>query len=156
MLDENKRWEPSLSKAISTEYAKVSPENVCKLIDVLSEKEKHVILSIFRDNKTIRALSKEFGVSNTMISVIKRNAVYRMRENAFKVSDTSILLSDVRVVGLSGRCYNALRRAGIETVGDLDRFLKQGGNIRLIRNIGPSSEKEIEEFVEANHLGSNI
>ncbi|MHA1228884.1 MAG: DNA-directed RNA polymerase subunit alpha C-terminal domain-containing protein [Candidatus Hodarchaeales archaeon] len=47
---------------------------------------------------------------------------------------------------LSLRTYNALRRAGIDTIGDLLN-VEEMGEILQIRNIGEISYKEIEEKI---------
>lgn len=64
-------------------------------------------------------------------------------EQADKPAQTqSLELSDLK---LSVRSYNCLRRAGYQTVAQLRRDLSIGMNLRDIKNLGVTSEKEILE-----------
>ena len=56
----------------------------------------------------------------------------------------SLELSDLK---LSVRSYNCLRRAGYQTVAQLRRDLSIGMNLRDIKNLGVTSEKEILEVL---------
>ena len=49
----------------------------------------------------------------------------------------------------SVRTYNCLKRAGINTVGEILAFIKEDGNgLRKIRNLGGKSENEILECIQ--------
>jgi len=51
--------------------------------------------------------------------------------------------SDLSELKLSVRSFNSLKRAGYNTVGELKRDIRSGRNLRDIRNLGATSEKEI-------------
>jgi hypothetical protein len=65
-------------------------------------------------------------------------------------SDRRILLLDnasISVLGLTTRVYNALRRAGVDTVGQLARMSSE--QMQGVTNIGEKSLAEIEEKLDA-------
>ena len=56
---------------------------------------------------------------------------------------------EITDLNLSVRSYNCLRRAGINTVGEILAFIKEDGNgLRKIRNLGGKSENEILERIQ--------
>jgi hypothetical protein len=57
----------------------------------------------------------------------------------------------LETLDLSVRVHHSLRRAGINTIGDLLEF-KAKGNISKIRNIGDKSLKEIDEKLEKHEI----
>ena len=50
---------------------------------------------------------------------------------------------DLSELKLSVRSFNSLKRAGYNTVGELRRDIRSGRNLKDIRNLGATSEKEI-------------
>ena len=63
------------------------------------------------------------------------------------LSNGMLDFSDIDRLGLSVRAYNCLRRAGVNTVADIICLSKE--DWPKVRNLAPSTKKEIEEKVHA-------
>ena len=51
----------------------------------------------------------------------------------------------IEALSLSVRSYNALKRAGFNTIGELARAISSGNDLKSIRNCGAKSTREIME-----------
>ena len=58
------------------------------------------------------------------------------------IHDTSI-----EALELGVRAYNSLKRAGIDTIGELAESISRGGDLKRIRNCGAKSIREIMEHM---------
>ena len=87
--------------------------------------------------KTLVSAEKEYGIVETLHTFFGSNIKTRI-----PFSKTACELSVDELV-LSVRGYNALRRAGILTIGDLLNRLN-AGDVKNIRNLGLKSFSEIQ------------
>ena len=86
---------------------------------------------------TLLEAEKEFGLLPVL---------YRVFGKTFKVRldfSESICKASIDELSLSVRSHNALRRAGIATLGDLIAILNEG-NLKSVRNLGAKSYSEIQ------------
>ena len=138
-----------------------------------SLKEKRasdIILGHYRDGKTYAELAKELGISSSRVAQIRISAIRKLRHPsksqailrgykawvACKEQSETILVGEIKAkpitersidaLALSVRPYNALRRAGIDTIGDLVKYSLE--ELMYIRNIGTLGIKEIVENVD--------
>ena len=79
--------------------------------------------------------------------IIRRQAEEQKAKPVVQVDDR-----DLSELNLSVRSYNSLKRAGYNTVGELRRDIRGGRNLREIRNLGSTSEKEILIALDAAKL----
>lgn len=87
--------------------------------------------------KELMNSQRVYGLVDTLDSVFGKNIQVSIgfSENALRMS--------VEELALSVRSYNAIRRTGISTIGDLIERLNQG-DLKGIRNLGAKSYKEIQ------------
>ena len=87
--------------------------------------------------KELMNSQRVYGLVDTLDRVFGKNIQVSIgfSENALRIS--------VEELALSVRSYNAIRRTGISTIGDLIERLNQG-DLKGIRNLGVKSYKEIQ------------
>lgn len=87
--------------------------------------------------KELMNSQRVYGLVDTLDRVFGKNIQVSIgfSENALRMS--------VEELALSVRSYNAIRRTGISTIGDLIERLNQG-DLKGIRNLGVKSYKEIQ------------
>lgn len=90
--------------------------------------------------KTLMEYEKQNGLEETLHYFFEKNINVRIGFSA-KACDAPI-----EELMLSVRSYNALRRAGLTTLGDLVERLNEGG-LKDVRNLGARSYKEIQTRV---------
>ena len=81
---------------------------------------------------------------NSILTETEKSVIIR-RNSGKPVSEPKAMVEDrdLSELNLSVRSYNSLKRAGYNTVGELNRDIRGGKNLRDIRNLGATSEKEI-------------
>ena len=92
-----------------------------------------------------KSLLKEQGGS-----VVKK--CDKPKESVGEIPDMPDEDKDISELNLSVRSYNCLRRAGYSKVGALRRDIKNGLNLRGIRNIGTRCEKEILQVLSGSEV----
>lgn len=130
----------------------------------LTEREREVLKmrsGLFYDNKpyTLEEVGQVFGVTRERIRQIEAKAIRRIyhwqRKQRFNqaneisievITDNTPVETLVEDLGLSVRAYRCLKRANINTVGELT--LKTKKELMRIRNLGSKSLKEIIQKLE--------
>lgn len=63
--------------------------------------------------------------------------------DTLELSETVLIeQTDIEMLNLSLRCYNALKRENLNTVGDVTRYIEEGGNEAITKNIGNKNYNE--------------
>lgn len=95
-------------------------------------------------NSAVEIMQKMKEYQESLLTDIDRTVIIRRKAEKEKSQQTiSLDERDISELKLSVRSYNSLKRAGINTISELENVINSGGNLREIRNLGATSEKEI-------------
>lgn len=147
----------------------LTPEQEELLFSNLTEKERIIFYKRFIQGRTLSSIGNDYGVTRERIRQISSKALGRFRINLknlideaksaeilreknkklsiyinnlaqSEISKVEFDYTDIDALDLTVRGYNSLRRAGINTIADLEKNLH---NIEKIRNLGKKTEKDI-------------
>ena len=121
--------------------------------DNLSEQEKLVFKELSERNKELYAMlesgyrvsdvAAHYGITNTRVHQLYRQIKRRIDRT---VKSFNAEGDDIILLRLESRIYNALKRAGINTIDEL-RATIDNGKIYKVRNLGDKSTQKIFEAI---------
>lgn len=102
-------------------------------------------------NSAVEIMQKMKEYQESLLTDIDRTVIIRRKAEKEKSQQTiSLDERDISELKLSVRSYNSLKRAGINTISELENVINSGGNLREIRNLGATSEAEIIGALKLN------
>lgn len=102
-------------------------------------------------NSAVEIMQKMKEYQESLLTDIDRTVIIRRKAEKEKSQQTiSLDERDISELNLSVRSYNSLKRAGINTISELENVINSGGNLREIRNLGATSEAEIIGALKLN------
>lgn len=141
-----------------------------KALETLSETEKDLIIKRYLQNKELKEISKETGISESSLEDlygdIKGNlkkeieSIYKAKEERPETSEDTpkkndiaeALSGDIDLLGLSPRSGNALKRAGYMKIKDLNGISEDA--LKNVKGLGKESYMEVME--KAKTMGLRI
>lgn len=144
---------------------RVNSEELAELCgELLSEKERNILLAHYREGKTFRKIADEYGVTRERIRFQCANALDKLRAKKARlvfytydelmaqrnISLPEMYSQPLEVLDLPVRSYNCLRKHGIRTVGDL--AVMSRSELQRVRNLGEKSMKNIITVLYENGI----
>lgn len=97
------------------------------IIEELSEKEQKAIKErLLLKEKSYKLIAKEYGISVERVRQIV-NSIYNRIEKINKLCNMEYIDNNLEIENLllTKKTYNALKRAGYNTIGDLEKLTKE-------------------------------
>lgn len=164
VLCNSRPWQVRLISNVFYEGATIpllDEDTISFLFTKLDERTVEVIRCRYEQGMTYEAIGRKLGISLERVRQIEHKGEHTIRkiarrvikrgieeENRWSKSNEEIMTimkkTEVDELQLSVRAYNALRRRGVRTVGDLYKIIKSGELENTI-GIGGKSVEEIKE-----------
>lgn len=123
-----------------------------KFTTVTVEELQEICRELEDAKNEIASLKKDRDLYYRLLSKLVKDVIIPDVETSDPIEAGEKLSADIEVLNLSSRSYRALKRSGIDTIGDLAQ--KSDDELMRIRNFGAESFKEVRKALTA-YLGDS-